>query len=351
MKKVFILTISMLLIGYSHMTYAVRVSLLYQATLPVSSQLASERSQLISQGLSQVLIKVSGDAQVMSNKAIQSSMGSAEQLMQEFSYTSASGNDSAKPYWLHMDFDPEGVNRLLRNAGVPVWAQNRPLILVIITYEAQGQQPDIISTESPTPILYWLKQEAELKGLPVIFPVMDVEDMNHLSAQDSINGALTHLTEVEKRYGCDALLIGRVIQDPTKKYITQWKFVQGNDQLDWNRDGNLLQEILQGAVNQVTAKLASHYAVVMTNQAHHKLVLNVSGMTESDDVMQLMDYLKQLTLITDVQLLKVTGSDVMLSISLRGSKQSFMESVSIEKKLTLDETTPDETVLHFQWNH
>ncbi len=101
-----------------------RVSLLYQAVVPVSSQSTEERNQMVQQGLAQVLIKVTGNEKIADNPAVKPHLSTADQLLEQFSYSAAVPTNPQQPYLLHMDFDPEGVNKLLRSAGIPIWGQN-----------------------------------------------------------------------------------------------------------------------------------------------------------------------------------------------------------------------------------
>ena len=335
---------------FSGLVFAVRVSLLYQAELPVSTQTVEERNQMIQQGLAQVLIKVSGDNQVLNNPSVKTHLNAADQLLEQFSYASSTTNPQ-KPYLLQMDFDPEGVNKLLRTVGVPIWGQTRPLILVWLSYESPGHPAEIISTDSANNILQSLKQDADKRGLPIIFPVMDVTEINQISVNDIATMAVANLNTAAKRYASDAILIGRVRQDANQTYATQWKLVMGTDQWDWNITGKTMPDTLSTMIDNVTSKLASRYAVVMTNQPTTKLLLQVEGITEANDLTDVMNYIKHLTAVTDVQLVKVDDSHAVLSINLRSSKESFTQAILLSNKFTPLPASTNDAILDYQWNH
>src|SRR5579863_9810900 len=88
--------------------FAVRVTALYQGVVPAMSQSASERNQLATEALSQVLVKVSGNHDILNQPQIKASLSKANDLIQEFSYISAPNlPGKTTPYLLQLDFDVE----------------------------------------------------------------------------------------------------------------------------------------------------------------------------------------------------------------------------------------------------
>ncbi len=220
-----------------------------------------------------------------------------------------------------------------------------------LVYEAPHQAPEIVSTDSVLPILKELKQDADQRGLPVIFPVMDMAEINQVSVNDIVSMSIPHLSDAAKRYTSDAILVGHVVQDAEQNYVSQWKWVMGNEQTDWSFTGKTPQDILTAVTNKLANQLASHYAVVMSNQPKTKLTLVVQGITEENDLSQVINYIKHLTPVVDVQLVKVEGSRVVLMINLRSSKESFVQALSLGAKFTALPTEAQDTTLNYQWNH
>lgn len=348
MKKIWTFAIGIWLVLLAQNVSAVRVNALYRGEIPTTSQSASERSQVASQALEQVFIKVSGNNQIISNPAIKSHLSAANSMIQQYAYGTLSVPSPGKNYLLQIDFDPEAINQILRNASVPIWGQSRPLLMVWLVYDLQGKTPVIVSADAANSIAHQLKQNADQRGVPVIFPMMDVTDLNQVTAKDVSAMTLPVLTQASKRYASDGMLIGYIHVD-NKGYNTQWKLILGNDQSSLSSAGKGLPEILKVIINNVADNLASHYAVVMSNSAQVKITLKVVGITQADDFTQMMNYLQHLTQVTDVQLLQVLGSDVELSVSLRGTQESFTQAVALGQKMT--PAQPQEGMLVYQWNH
>lgn len=330
---------------------AVRVTALYQGVLPVASQSASERNQLASTALAQVLVKVSGSNDILNNPKVKERLNSASSLMQEFSYSPA-GNipGNTKPYFLQLNFDVEGVNKILRDAGAPIWGQSRPLLLVWLTYEASGHAAEMIGADAGGNISLMLKQNTDRRGIPVIFPALDVEDLAQVSVSDVSAMNVPKLMGTTKRYASDAILIGRIMQD-ANGYNTQWKLVMGNDQWEWNIPGKTIQETLANVADRIGDTLGGRYATVITNTVQSNITLKIVNVSEAEDFVQVMNYIKHLTPVSNVELQQITGSDMIVTVSLRGTQESFEKALSVGQKLTPVANDGKQPTLVYQWNH
>lgn len=331
--------------------FSVRVAALYQGVVPAASQSAEMRNQLAPDALAQVLIKVSGNSDILNHPNIKERLNSASRLMQEFSYIPAPtipGN--TQPYFLQLNFDPNGINKILRDAQAPLWGQNRPLLLVWLEYEAPQHPAEIIGADSGSNMTAMLKQNTDRRGVPVIFPALDVEDLGQLSVNDIQTMNLPKLINAAKRYNSDAILVGRIIQ-ASNGYHTEWKLVMGNDQWGWNITGKTLQDTLITLADRVADTLGGRYGTVIANTIQSNFTLKITNVMEADDFVQVMNYIKHLTPVSDVELMQISGSDMILKVSLRGTEESFAKALSVGQKLTPVQTDNKPNELVYQWNH
>lgn len=340
MRHTFYLVIAISLMLISSFVWAVRVSSIYQATIPVASQSDLDKKQAAQDGLARVLIKVSGNNQIMeSYPFLKTALTQADVLAQQYSYSKN---------FLTIRYDVEGVNRLLREAAAPIWGQNRPLILVLLALESPDHPLDIIDS-SNTDIQTLLKQAAKDRGLPIILPMMDMTDLNQIATADVVAKAIPKLQLAVKRYVSNAILIGHVTQT-SEDINSEWLLVAGKDQINWTISGKSLAEIFTGVMNEVTDTLASHYAAIQTDVVQSQVVLRITGIKQQADLMKLMKYLQHFSQVSDVQLASVVGNQVTLNISLRSGKQSFTQAIAVGKNLTpiKNSDTLDDTLL-YEW--
>ena len=348
MKRVVILFLVFFL-GVST-AFPAKVSTLYQGVLPVATQSATQRDRLATEALAQVFIKVSGNDDILNNPAIKAHLSSANSLVDEYSYSRApSIPGNAMPWLLQLDFGVDAINKILREAGAPIWGQNRPLMAVWLDYEVPGHAPEIIGADSGSNITLLLKQNTDRRGVPVVFPALDVQDLAQVTVNDVASMNFFKLINGSARYSSDAVLAGR-IQATANGYITQWKLALGNDQWGWTITAKTLPDVMAEIANHVAGTLAGRYATVISNTVQSEFTLKIQGIAAADDFVQVSNYLRHLTPVSDVQLLEIDGTNMVVKISLRGTRESFEKALSVGKKLTpVANTNP--SLLAYQWNN
>lgn len=330
---------------------AVKVNSLYKGIVPVTTQAATERNVAVQQALTQVLIKVSGSDQILDNPKLKSRLNTADTLTQQFGYTTPPPGKSTAPYLLEVQFDAAGVNQWLRDAGAATWGQNRPLIVAWIAYDTPGHPSEMISSDAMSDITTLLKLAAAQRGLPLMFPVMDMTDLNQASPKDATDMAIPNLINAAKRYASDAILVGHVTQE-NNGLTSQWKLVLGDNQWDWHLTGKTVADIVPVLISNITNTLATRFAVVTTNAIQKDLIVKVTGITHYPDFAQLTRYLNHLTPVANVEIIKIsTDNDVILKVSLRSTQESFTQALSLGKKLTpVPLTNATDTMVVYQWN-
>jgi hypothetical protein len=355
MRNLFCFMIVLLFMTMSPWAQAVRVSSIYKGKIPVASQSAPDRTRALQDGLLQVLVKVTGNMHVLENDPeLKTRLSHADALVQEFSYAPAPAGSSL-PYILTVRFDPEAINRLLRDEGLPLWGKNRPLILTWLSIATPNHPAEIVDSSGSDSVTL-LKQNAERRGLALILPMMDVSDLSQVSVTDILKKNVTALEAATKRYASDAMLIGQITGTGKNhtSFTSQWQLMLGTDQWTWEIAGENLQEIFSTVMNNIGDTLAARYASVTSNAVQSQLVLQIADVKQQTDLLELMKYLQHLTPVAEVQLASVVGNDVTLNVSLRGSKQSFMRAVSLAKNLQVMTNTvlpPQEDTLYYRWAH
>lgn len=324
---------------------AVRVNSIYSAEMPVATQTIQEKNRVLPLELGQVLIKVSGNSHILDNPKIKMALPQAESLLQDFSYVASSQKEAS--YLLKIHFDPEGVNHLLRDAGVPLWGAERPLILGWVEYEIPDHVAEIIGADSSNPLRLSLKQEAERRGLPFILPMMDITDLNQITVNDIVTMHFDPLLNAAKRYASDAILVIRLFS-LTTGFSSQATLVVGNDKWGWHIIGKNSQDVIAALMDNVADTLAKRFSVVMTDTVQHKIILKINSVKQQDDLKQMMQYLQHLTMVTDVQLVQITGDTVLLNVNLRTNSQSFKQMLEADHHMTPISST--DAILTYQWN-
>lgn len=349
MKNALLLGLSIFLMLLGNAAFAVKVNSLYIGEVSVRSQSPEERRQVTQTALAQVFIKVSGNNQITNNPRIKQNLIKASPLVQQFGYTTPTVSNTDKPYLLQIHFDINGVNQCLRDANAPIWGQNRPLILGWIHDEA-SQPAAILTLKTENPITDLMKQTMEQRGIPFSLPTMDTIDASLINPDHIINTDIPNLLTAAKRYKSNVILVGRVSKN-ADQFSTQWKLIMGKDEYAWDITGKTLNDIIPTLVNNITNTLSTHFAVVTSNNIQKNIALKITGIHQESDFAQLIRYLNHLTPVANVSISSIHGADVLLSISLRSTEESFLKAVSLGQRLSAVSQDAKISPMIFQWNH
>ena len=346
MKKVLLLIMLTLLPPGAAL--AVKVGSLYQIEIPVASQSAAARDEAIKQGFIQVLTRVSANPDIGHHAKLKEMLLHAERYVQEFSY----GPDESKasPYVIRISYGKDDIKRLLRRLGVSSWGENRPLIMVWLTMMQQGESPEIIGDESPDGLQRTMRQQGKWVGLPLVFPAMDVTDVSHINAEDVNAMALPALQEASKRYAPDAILIGNIVAIG-HGFESRWRLLVGDQQWNWDVAADAPVFVVTKALREVNQALAKRYAVNSADEPLVRLKLEVSNITERDDLARLVRYLNQLSPVQQVELSEVSGDVVELTVLVRGPMERFEQNTLVGDRLLLQGQDVETKRLVYQWVH
>lgn len=171
---------------------AARVPDLY--TAEVDAGLAEERQLEVA--LNQVMVKLSGRTDITAEPGAAVMRDNAALLLDSREDTAAG---------VRVRFDAASLSRLMANLGLPLLPEERLELLVWIARQ-QGEatafvEPDAASYQT-------LNRGAQRRGLPLLIPLLDLQDQLALSADQLAALDQGAIVEASSRYPFDALLIG-----------------------------------------------------------------------------------------------------------------------------------------------
>ncbi len=347
MKKLLLCSIILFILSLSN-AFAVKVSSLYQAEVPVASQTEDLKQQAVEDGFQQVLIKLTGNPQIASNPVIRSSLQRADYYVQEYSYMAPTPD--ASEYMLQVRYDADDVNRLLKHAGASFWGESRPLLLVWLTVRNDANDVEIVASEAPGGEYAAMKQQSRKFGIPLIFPMMDMDDINKVSVDDVSHMNVSLLSEAAKRYSPDAILIGNIQTSKAGAGVQgKWRLVLGDTNWDWSTADKSMPDDMATIMNFVSQTLAKNYIVKSANTQSQILKLQVSNVFERNDLALLMQYLKQITPVERVDLAQVSGNVVALTVAVNGPVDGFLKNATIGQHLVLKSQDQGSNSYVYEW--
>ena len=340
----------------------------YEAVVPVTGYDAAARDQALSVALSEVLVRVSGNLQAPQNPALARVVMNAQRLVQRFSYETAPAPDvAAAPaapvtnpetvtaavitpqpppalaLLLHAIFDAPGVDRVLNAAGLKVWV-NRPQTLLWLALDT-GTSQTLIGADMADPIGPLLKAAVDRRGLPLLYPLLDLEDQQALQFSDVVNGAADRIRDAAQRYQPDAVLAGYVHTTAPDQYMATWTLYLHDGAPNWTAQGSLQQVIdagIDGAVDRFEQQTPA------LSGADAGVLLHVSGITDLNRYADVEHYLTGIAMVTHVQTQTVDPTAVTFVLQLSGSHQAFLETLARGALLLPETGAPVDSVLHYR---
>ncbi|MBV9576054.1 MAG: DUF2066 domain-containing protein [Gammaproteobacteria bacterium] len=346
MKKLFLVIWSSFF--FAMPVFAVTVSSLYQADIPVVSQADDLREQAVKDGFLQVLIKVSGNPEIEKNPVIKYSLQKAAYYVQEYTYSLPTTTSSE--YVLQVRYEPNDVIRLLKKAKITYWKESRPLILVWLAATTKDRETEIINNDATDDIFKIMKGQGKKYGLPLIFPLMDMKDMDLVSVDDVSHMTIPILKEATKRYAPDAILIGK-LQENEATTESEWELVLHDKTWNFTIADQSTQNVIANLINQVRKTLESgHPKKVARAEGPTSWVnLEIANIVQRDDLQILVRYLEQLSLVRQVKLVQVANNNVELSVLVQGTRDVFEQTVLSNQHLSIQDT--NENKIMYQWIH
>lgn len=329
--------------------YAVKVQSLYQAEVAVSSQSAEERSRAMTEGLVEVLSKITSDTQIEKNPIIKTALQKADYYVQEYKYSLPEANSSH--YLLQIHYDEKDIRRLLKKAGTVQWGENRPLILVWLAITNESHAAQLVGNEDSADLLREMKLQGKKYGLPLIFPMMDMEDVSQVTPDDVNKMSIQVLKDAARRYTPDAILVGKI--DALPQHIeSTWQFVLGDKNWEWRIVGKSEEEVVASIVTHINQALSKSYGMTDTNtKEEHWVKLEILNVAETTDLSEVTKYLKQLSPVVQVELSQITEDIAEFAVLIKGSIQAFERQATIGQRLILKSDPADTEKLSYEWVH
>ncbi|MEJ2592051.1 MAG: DUF2066 domain-containing protein [Candidatus Thiodiazotropha sp.] len=326
------LLLLLLSIAISPLARADVVGNLYEAESPVVGQGGDARAQGIQNAFGEVLVKVSGDRGLLSNPAIGNLLRKASVYVQEYRYRAldtGSAADSEKPdRMLWVRFDERAVNRLLRDSGVPVWGATRPTVLVWLGEES-GAARSLLSPEQEPSLKRALQRVADARGLPLLQPLMDIEDRSALPVSDLWGGFETDIRRASARYQPDVILVGLLRARGNSDWQADWTLYLHEKTNRWSTRADSETSLVEAGMQQAADALVARFAPQQVSEGTTTLRIRVHGLNQLADYVQVRDYLQSLAMIEQLDLLAATPEQVSFVARIQGGREVLERGIQL----------------------
>lgn len=313
--------------------WAQTVSSLYSSRIPVISQDENELQRAMQQGFAQVILRNTSVANALGNARISSAMTSAQSYVISFRYAPLNNPppDSTHRFNLLLQFDEKAIKKLLGDAGLPIWGGNRPPLLVWWVVKSDGE-PTLVNQETAPDIVAALSEQAQLRGIPLIFPLLDIQDNESLQPNDVWNFFLDKAKAASQRYGHENILLGR--SDFLNDFgESRWVLLLSTETLNASPAQGQVQAMLGQAINFAADQVAQRYALSKPSSTQIDIRLIVSDISTLQTFAALEDYFQQLDVVKKLRVSTIKGNEVTLAFSLNTDMAQFEKILQLDNKL------------------
>ena len=301
---------------------------LFEAEVPVSSQQPGERTAAMKTALARVLVRVTGQRSLPEQGPARSMLEDPNRFVQQYRYFTVP--DSKPPrLMLRVRFDGDGIRQALRQQGASYWGgSERPDTLIWLAVEEQGRRT-IVSAEDSSVAYGQIQQAARQRGVPLLFPLMDLEDQSRVRFGDIWGGFFGQVLAASDRYNPQAVLIGRLNRGQSGSWMARWDLQVAGKKSSWSDSNIQLDKLLQAGIDNVADKLASSLAVTGLGADGSRVKITVEDINTLGAYARVNDYLSSLTTVRQLQVEQVSGSTVTYGLQLNGSLQGLTRTIAI----------------------
>lgn len=308
---------------------------IYRAEVLVKSQSAAVRNIAAREAMREVLIRVSGDTTAPEQPAISAAINQAQNYLLEFSYASTDkrlevDGESIPATILVAKFSPQGIERLLREARLPLWPASRPKLLI---WSVQQDPAGAFHRVPDDTITAALSQRAALRGLPLALPLHDFEDTIALSSDNLWNFDEAAIKEASERYRPDAILVGRYSQTADEQWQASWQLIHASGNKTFDDQADTAPTLFTRALDAVADSFARLYAVVPSESGPDVIVMQVENVVDFGAHKNLQRYLEGLVMVKRLELLKTEGQQQLLRLYIEGDQAQLLSTLVLGKKL------------------
>lgn len=286
---------------------------LYTVTVPFAAQEPNSQDTAYKTALEQVLIRVTGSDLEEHLAQLAAIFPNPNHYVLRF----RARPDNA----LEVSFDGGAIEQILRQNRQAVWGADRPLTLVWLAVdwglgerEIVGSGASAASADAARSIdrnhllRERIEDTAKHRGIPVVFPLLDTEDLENISFSDIWGGFDDRLIAASRRYGVSSILVGRVRVDDLQPH--RWSYYFEEKRFSWFGSP-------EEATHQVANELAAYFAIPggAVLETYSLTVAGIDSVVAYGRVQQLM---ASLSIVESFVLKKVSGQKVEYTVSVYG---------------------------------
>ena len=315
---------------------AVLVEDLYTVTLPIADQSVSLRLQSFQEAFQQVIVKVSGSDEAFQRPEFEQARNAASRYIRQFSYvpreSEIDGVLDDNLLSIKVEFEITLIEELLRRYGYPVWGRERPTTLMLIAYDV-NERVSLVSDEGSPRIIDQLDQLAAKYAVPVIFPLLDLEDLSIVDQVDVQAKNFNKGDLLRGRYDADALLMGQIRGRSGEGWSGEWEVRFGEQIFQWNFNSVSRTESINQVITHLAKVLALEYALESQGRPDQPVLISISAIGNINELIAAKAYLESLSAVEAAQPVAVNADTVTYRLAMLNEVADLQRLIELGNQL------------------
>ncbi|HKJ60999.1 MAG TPA: DUF2066 domain-containing protein [Hyphomicrobiales bacterium] len=236
---------------------------LYKAETIVTGTVEPERSRGFAAGALQVLVKLTGQLDLVGTSGAAALQKQAPELVTEFSYEDRMKDipvhdeqgTRERPYFLRIRFDRQKFDHALAIAGFEKWIGKRPVVAVWLGIrDARSEYILSRDGEGGYSQRLVLDEASKLRAIPIILPD---DAQTAVTFADIEKGNRQTIEAVSLEHGADAVLYGLLEFDGNAYWNCRWSAYGEDVDVQWSLTGVTFDRALKDRIDQVMSVYAA----------------------------------------------------------------------------------------------
>ncbi len=302
----------------------------YQGLVAIESRDEAARQQATREALVQVLVRLTGDVSVSLHEAAMPLIRQAGRFVRSYRFVVVPGEaPDARGQGLQVEFDPVALVQAVKQQGLPLWDDRRPVTAVWMLGPGDTGPREILGRQLVDERLPGLQEAAQRRGVPLVLPLVDGDDLGALSEYDIVAQDYARIEGASARYQARHLLLLRLLpqQDFWDVY---WSFLRDDaEPVIWRSSGVDPDAAIRSGFDQYADQLAQKYALSVAAGWVQSTRLRLLEANTLSAYARSMTYLEGLNLVDSVRPVEVIGGDVVYLIKYEGGLDDLKRSIEL----------------------
>ena len=308
---------------------ALEMTSLYSVEVPFDAE-DPDRKNAYRTALDQVLIRITGTTAAAESPELAELFPNPARYVSQY----RSGPDNS----VIVSLDGPAIEKVLRQSGAMVWGSERPLTLIWLAVDwGQGEREIVAADDARSlpgagrsidrnrRLRERVDEVANLRGISVVFPLLDTEDLESINFSDIWGGFDDRVLDASLRYGATSVLVGRIKADEVQGQGNRWTWYLDNERLDW---GGEPEEV----VNLVADSLALQYAF-RGNEPLDVIRLSISGISSVVAYGEVQRLVENLAAIDTHLVESVAGDKITYEVQVQGGVERLQRALEQSRLL------------------